>query len=71
MVFNGKVSANSCHQRWTSPLPLTSAACLIGAAPALALCALNAIFTSSRQYNVPLLSLMNSVTACNCSYAYE
>lgn len=25
MVFNGKVSANFCHQRWTTLLPLTSA----------------------------------------------
>lgn len=44
---------------------------LIGMLCALALCWMNAIFTSSCQYNVLLLCLMNSITACNCSYAYE
>lgn len=44
---------------------------LIGMLCALALCWMNAIFTSSCQYNVLLLCVMNSVTACNCSCAYE
>lgn len=44
---------------------------LIGTQCAFALCWMSAIFTSSCQYNVLLLCLMNSIMACNCSYAYE
>lgn len=75
MVFNGKVSANFCGRvgtlRYFCLLLLCGYRDLIGAWRDSALCAMNAIFTSSCQYNVPLLSLINGVTACNCSYAYE
>ena len=42
-----------------------------GTQKALALCWRGAIVASSRRYNVLLLYLMNSLTASNCSYAYE
>lgn len=75
MVFNGKVSIHFSAQHWPTPLALTSASLwlqrLDWRARDSALCALNAIFTSSCQYNMPLLSLIKGVTARNCSYAYE
>lgn len=82
MVFDGKVRR---RPSFTSVIGLqsvqgkranTSTFCLItedliGTQTASALCWMNAIVTPSRQCNVLLLCLMNSITACNCLYAYE
>jgi len=59
------------HNQSSAHVASSTSTCRVSLWGWLALCWMNAISTSSCQYNVPLLCLMNSTEACNCSYAYE